>query len=245
MSLNNMSLGTLVGKQYLFKWKAFAGVFNSMIALQLLAIVFTWGGTGQHGTSMGNVSISMNFYSTDGAIGLTLVWAFFSSILITTKSYRNDDYLFITNRLSSNLANMAFLLAASVVAGLTAICSQYLIQMIQYVRGNTLLTEALPLTLGEWVSGAVATILYVLFIAAIGYLIGCVVQLHRTLVVIIPVALIGFLFIYDFDEPGFISLFEFYFQENNFWLFSVKILATVLLLFAASILVSNRQEVRK
>ncbi len=240
-----MSLGRLVGEQYLFKWKAFAGVFNSMVALQLLAIVFTWGGTGMHGTSMGNVSLWMNYYSTDGVIGLTLVWVFFTSILITTKSYRNDDYLFITNRLSSNLANMAFLLSASTVAGLTAVFSQYLIQMIQYLRGNTFLTEALPLTTGEWLSGTAATILYVLFIGTIGYFIGNVVQLHRMLIIIVPVGLLGFLFIYDFNEPGFVSLYEFYFRETAFGLFAVKIIGTVFLLFLANILVSNRQEVRK
>lgn len=245
MSLNSMSLGTLVGKQYLFKWKAYAGVFNSMVALQLLAIVFSAGGIGQTGTSTGSVTIDLYYYSVDNVVGFTMVWAFFKSILITTKSYRNDDYLFVTNRLSSNLANILFVFSASVVAGITAILSGYVIQMIQYVQGNTFLTEANSLTLGEWFTGAFATILYILFIGALGYLIGSVVQLHRTLVIIIPVALLGFLFVYDFNEPGMISMFKFYFKENIFWLFAMKILGTVLLLFAASMLVSNRLEVRK
>lgn len=245
MSLNNPSLSKLVGKQWLFKWKGFAGVFNSMVALQLLAIVFTWGGTGQSGTSMGNVSLSMSFYSTDTVVALTMGWAFFSAILITTKAYRNDDFLFVTNRLSSNLANMLFLVSASVVAGLTAIISQYAIQMIQYVQGHTFISSTAPLALGEWLTGASATILYVLFFGAIGYLIGCITQMHRTLVVIVPVVLIGLLFIFSSFVPDVFSFFRFYFQEHTFWLFTIKMVGTILFLFVASILVSNRQEVQK
>lgn len=40
MSLNKMSLGVIVKKQFQYKLKAYASVFSSLVVLQIIAILF-------------------------------------------------------------------------------------------------------------------------------------------------------------------------------------------------------------
>lgn len=55
-----------------------------------------------------------------------------TGILITTKAVRYDDFTFVSNRLSSNLANILFLLTASAIGGAAAVTAGFLLKIIAF-----------------------------------------------------------------------------------------------------------------
>ena len=113
MSLTNQLIWQkTVKKQYFFKLKANIDAFSSLVWIQLLAHLFSLGGVASMGMGGTNLSVDVKYYSADLVIGFTMLWAFVTAITITTKPYRNHDFTFVTNRLSSSLSNILFLLTA-------------------------------------------------------------------------------------------------------------------------------------
>src|SRR5690606_14116494 len=120
---------SVVKKQYVFKLKAYLGVFTSLLAVQLLAILFSGSGVSSSGSGMNDMHIRVHFYSADMVLVFTFIWAFIISMLLTTKVNRYPDFTFVSYRLSSNLANIYFLVTASIIAGTSAMLSSYLVKM--------------------------------------------------------------------------------------------------------------------
>jgi hypothetical protein len=245
MSLSRISLQEVVKKQYSYKLRAYVQVFMSLVFIQVLAILFSFNGVGMMGTSSNTFEIDVHFYSADIVVVFTLLWAFISSILITTQAYRNDDFAFITNRLSSNLSNMLFLLTISLVGGLTALLSSHVMRILMFIFGQSEYLYT-PTEVSEWIIGFIATVLYVLLFAAIGYFVGTLVQLHKIFAILLPVLFIGILILVagTMNEAIFRNVFEFIFEESSLALFIVKIGVLAALLFSGSALLSNRMEVR-
>ena len=103
-----------------------------------------------------------------------------------------------------------------------------------------------PTEVSEWIIGLMATVLYVLLFAAIGYFVGTLVQLHKIFAVLLPVIFFGILILGagTMNEAIFRNVFEFIFEESSLALFMVKIGVLAALLFSGSALLSNRMEVR-
>ncbi|KGM44906.1 hypothetical protein [Neobacillus niacini] len=245
MSLSRISLQEVVKKQYSYKFRSYIQVFLSLVFIQMLGILFSFNGVGMAGTSSSTFEIDIHFYSSDIVVIFTMLWAFITSILITTQAYRNDDFAFITNRLSSNLSNMLFLLTISMVGGLTALLSSHVIRILMYVLGRS---EYLYTTtdVSEWIIGFIATVLYILICSAVGYFFGTLVQLHKVFAVLLPVAFFGILIVGagTMNETIIQEGFEFIFKETSLAIFIVKIGVLAALLFTGSALMSNRMEVR-
>ncbi|GHH99606.1 hypothetical protein AM1BK_31490 [Neobacillus kokaensis] len=248
MSLTKVSLSEIVRQQYVYKLKAFIQVFMSLVFVQIIAILFSQGGSGMMGSGGGLIDLEVHYYSADVVVAFTMLWGFITAILITTKAYRNDDFIFVTNRISSNLSNMLFLLTASVIGGITSMMSTYLVKIIiALFKGDHFINSsaASAPSVGLFF-GICATILYIFLFCSLGYLVGTVVQLSRVFAFALPVVFVGGLF---FDgmrgQAGIIeSLFTFFFMENSFVLFIFKILFTVCLSFSAAFILSNRMEVK-
>ncbi len=248
MSLTKVSLIDIVKKQYVYKLKAYSQVFISLIFIQILAVFFSLNGVGSMGTSSGSIQIYVKYFSADFVVGFTMLWGFITAIVITTKAYRNDDFIFVTNRVSSNLSNTVFLLIASVIGGITAMLSTYLINVIVYyfisdfaLKSTTLWD--MPI---EFLNGIFSTILYVFLFCALGYLVGTLVQINKVFAVLLPAAFFGGL-IFDglSGKTGVITkVFEFYFTEPSLALFIVKIIMSAGLLFIGAFALSNKREVR-
>lgn len=248
MSLTKVSLGSVVKKQYLFKLKAYSGVFTTLVVLQLIGIFFSsLGGSGSSSTSNDRMSISFEFYSADIMVAFTILWGFIIAIRLTTKVFKDDDFTFVTNRVTHNISNALFLLTASIVAGITAILSGYLVKLIAVyiIKIDKVMdiTSAVPFK--EVLIGILATALYVLLFSALGYLIGEIIQLHRYLVVIVPVCIIGSFFIGFEDSRWITPLSGYFFLETSILLFLLKVIITSALLFCAAAFVSNRVEVKQ
>lgn len=248
MSLSNPSAVTIVKKQFQYKTVAYLDHFFSLVIMQLLALFFSYGGVGSTGVGSNNFYYQVNYYSADGVIVFSMIWGLITGIYITTKSFRYDDFSFVTNRLASNISNSLFLLFASIFAGASAMLTAFLQRVVYYFFGNG--TVMFNYELMEYnrqaLMGIGASILHVLLFCALGYLIGSFVQVHKILAFIIP-ALFFFL-LKTLENENFNmmqKLFRFYYQEASFILFTVKVILTVLCFFILSAVVTNRLEVKR
>ncbi|TQS71018.1 hypothetical protein DX933_16790 [Ornithinibacillus gellani] len=248
MSFVNVSLKETVWNQYCFKLKSFYGMFRSIIILQVIAIGFTsLAGVASTGSGSMTISFNVQYYSADAVIAFTMIGLFINGIQMTTKPFREDDFVFVTNRLSQNLSNMAFLLTVSVATGITALLSRNVIEMIRYFLPEHSYMQDMdgPNTWYMVVGGGIATILYIAACSALGYLVGSLVQLYKGLVIIIPAVVIGYSVILGTQE-GYImgKIWAFYFSEHHLGLFAVKLICTIAICYGAAILLLNQKEVR-
>lgn len=245
MSLTTTSLGETVKKQYLFKLKANIDSLSSLIGIQLLAIVFSIGGVGSSGMGGMDYSINIKHYSVDLVLAFTMIWSFVTAITITTKPYRNQDFSFVSNRLSSSLANMLFILTVSVLAGFTALLSGNLLQIVlMFFAGQQFyyINDPSSLFLGLFV-----VLIYLLLVSSLGYFVGSLVQVNKIFIIIIPAVFIGLLFlgISIWGQPVLVSVFQFYLMESVLSLFLVKAVATMVIFFTLAIRILNTLEVRR
>jgi hypothetical protein len=247
MSLTKVSLSSVVRLQYRYKLKAYTGVFMGLILVQVIGILLSI--VGSMGSSFSNnvYTVEVSVFSPSLVIILTMIWAFLNAILMTTKAYREDDFTFVSNRLSYNLSNMAFLLTACVIGALTALLSSGIIQLLSYLTRDidVFLTVTHDVTTSDYVAGAVVTLLYILLAATVGYLIGMMTQFNKRLIILLPVILVGLNYIAQRNgNTGFVTIIEFYFMEYSFSIFLLKAMVTLLIGSGLAILLSNRLEVR-
>ncbi|MFD1708881.1 hypothetical protein ACFSCZ_19640 [Siminovitchia sediminis] len=249
MSFIDMSLSDIVKRQYEFKLRAFLGVFTSMVGIQLISILFSLSGVYSVGTGTSTgVSITVSYFSADMIIIFTIIWIFITSVLITTKAFRYDDFTFVANRLSSNMANILFLLTASLIGGASAVLSGFLLKVITfffgdivYGTGNSLMEAP-----AEFFMGMTAVILYMILFASLGYLAGIIVQLHSVFIFLLPAVAIGLGIFFGIRNEGEMGkrLFDFIFSEPSLVTFVIKILVLSAISFTAAVFLSNRMEVR-
>lgn len=246
MSLTTANVNEVVKKQYVFKLKANIDAFSSLVGIQALGILFSIGGLGTYGMSSNHFTITTKSLSADLVIVFTILWAFMTAITLTTRPYRNQDFTFVTNRLSSSLSNVLFLVSASILGGITAVMSSFLIQVGGYFLFGQSLYSA-GIVAGELIVEIFATILYILCASSIGYLFGALAQVSKIFIFLIPVLLVGILFV-DFTinpDPFITNIYQFFFKESSFVLFLIKAFMTTGILFCASISLLNRMEVRR
>lgn len=248
MYLTKVSLWDVVKKQFRFKLKSFRGVFTSLMILQVMAILFSLGGEGGGGGSSDTFSYDVKDYSGNIIIAFMMIWAFISAIVVTTRAYRFDDYAFVSNRVSSHIANILFLGLASVIGGITfMLASQSLKLAVFFLKDREFLVSQ-PLTLLQMAEGLAATILYLFLFTAIGYLVGMLVQRSKIFMIIIPGLFFGSLFLNVFlgSESTFvIDIGQIFASETNFLLFTLKVLLASSIAFGISAWISNSMEVRK
>lgn len=248
MSLTETSLWEVVKKQLRFKLKSYRGMYTSMMVLQLLAILFSFGGEGSSGGSSGNLSYDLRYFTGNMILAFTMLWAFISAILITTQAYRFDDYTFVANRISSHLSNILFLGVASLLGGITVLLASQSMKLIVLFLQNREYIASPPLTLPQFVLGMAAMVMYIFLFTMLGYLAGMLVQKSKVFVVILPAVFFGALFIDGMlaEQPTLlVSIGKFFGWETSFSLFTLKILTVSALAFAAAVLMSNRMEVRR
>jgi hypothetical protein len=201
------------------------------------------------GMGSDDLDIQIHHYSADFVVAFTLIWAFITSIQITTKVHRDDDFMFVANRKSSNLSNTLFLLTASFICGMTAMLSTYLLKTMMYYFNSQhyISTSNIVTAPTDFFLGVLSTSLYVFLFCALGYFVGTIAQVHKIFVVAIPVVLIGTLILSERSGDSTIvkSIFSFLFSESSFILFLTKILCLVIILFSSAFVIENRMEVKQ
>ncbi|WP_042144493.1 hypothetical protein [Paucisalibacillus sp. EB02] len=247
MSLTKVSLSNVVLKQYRYKLKAYTGVFMALMVVQVIGILLSIAGGGSGSFSNNVYTLDVTVSSSSLVIVLTMIWAFMNAILMTTKSYREDDFTFVSNRLSYNLSNMVFLLTACIIGAATALLSTGVIRILFYLIHDVdiFLTLTYQVAIGDYFAGALATLLYILLAATAGYLVGMMTQFNKRLIILLPVILVGLNYVVQSNaNPGFVNILKFYFMEYSFTVFLLKAIVTILIGSGLAILLSNRLEVR-
>lgn len=244
-SLTKPSLFNNVKKQYLYKLKGRLGLFLGMIGMQVMALLFSLGGVSSRGMGDQYLYISVNMLSSDLVISFTFLWIFVVAALITIKDYRNIDFTFVANRLSSNLSNVGFLVTAAVIGGVTAMLSGILLRIVIYfTRGYYLLSENFIATPEVVLTGIAVTILYLLLLSALGYFCGVLVRLSKVFIVILAGLYFGAIIFLGRNLPVLVKVYNFFYGESSLALLAVKVLITTALIYACSCVLANRMEVR-
>lgn len=248
MSLTEISLRENVRHQYLYQLKSRPGLFIAMAGMQVLALLFSWGGVGYYGMGTPYLEVSIKYYSSDLVVGFTIIWMAIIANRVTTREYQDFDFSLVSNRLSGNLANAAFLATAALVGGVTAILAGFLLRLVVYFKGGIYLPSEHLVALPEVVfAGMAVTVLYLLLFGALGYFCGILARLSKVFVVLLA----GLFFAavsYAGNSPALVTvlerIYDFYRGEGSLALLAIKVLVTALLLYACSFVLSNRLEVR-
>lgn len=251
MSLSKISSSQLIMRQYQLKLKSHIGFLSSLVTLQLVAILFSLGGIGQGGRGGLDISMTMHYYTPDYVVIFTIMWAFITAYQLVKKESWEQDYIFVTNRFTSHMANMLFLLTTSVISSVLASLAVFPLQIIghfvldfEYILGTGLSPSVL-----EFIVGLSAMILFIFLMSIIGYLVGILVQGNKVFSVLLPAFVIGFLFLtFRMEQAGkfnpLLAMYDFYLQENSFLLYGIKVILTAGLVFAVSMQLSRKLEVR-
>ncbi len=247
MSLTEASLFETVKNQYLYKLKSRLGLFLAMVGVQVMALLFSLGGVMNYGMGSQYVNLSVRLFSSEMVIAFTFLWIFVVAVLITTKDYQNIDFTFVANRLSSNLSNAAFLVTAALIGGITAMLSGFLLRIIVYLKGSSYLLSQNFIAAPEVIfAGMAVTILYLLLFGSLGYFCGALVQLSKVFIVLLAGIYFGLIILAGrgYQLPVLIKVFYFFRGESSLALLAVKVIIAAGLLYACSIMLSNRLEVR-
>mgnify|MGYP003447981547 FL=1 len=242
MSFVQMTKSEVVKKQYFYKLKAYKGSYSSLMIIQTLGLAFSALATSSmSGSFSGNFSYDFVIYSANMVFAFTLLWAFITGMTITSKNYRYDDFSFVSNRKTSNLSNTLFLLSISVLAGITSVLMGVTFRLLAplVLSGEILATSY---TITDLTVGMTATVFYCVFLSALGYLVGTMVQLNKVFQNVLPLILIGLLI----GLPEVLgSLVQFYLMETSLSIFVIKASVPALICFLLAGVMSDRMEVRK
>ncbi|WP_404462386.1 hypothetical protein [Sutcliffiella horikoshii] len=250
MSLNKVTLEQVVSNQFIYKLGAYSGVFISLIILQLIAVLFSLNGVGMSGGGSEQISYSLHYYSGNLVFIFTMLWVFIVSIIITSKVYRNEDFSFVSNRLSSDLSNIFFVIFVSVIGTVTALLSTFLIKVILLFLPKFDMFYYTPtsMNMSSFVFfGVVIAFCYILISAAAGYFVGTLVRLSSLFKIMVPVVFIGYLIFGGMisEVSGLATVVQFFYFETSLITFVLKAILTVIVLFASSGAIFNRMEVRQ
>jgi hypothetical protein len=249
MFLQEADVLSVTKRQYFFKLQANFGVFTSLILTQVFALAFSFMGSGSMGTGTELVSLTVNYYTGNVIIIFTMIWAFINGVTISSNNAKNGDFAFVTNRLTSNLSNIAFLLTVTILGGFTAMLASSLLKVILYYFFNTegLIgnTNIVPPVLQ--LIGVFTSILYVSLSGALGYLVGVLVQKSKVYSFILPIFFVGMLFMEARmqGEGPFWQLLMYFGTETSLFLLLIKVFVFMCILFLTAVFISNRIEVRK
>ncbi|GGM25269.1 hypothetical protein GCM10011351_08760 [Paraliobacillus quinghaiensis] len=249
MSLANLKKSEILQILFLFKLKSYSALFTSLILVQILAMLFSLSGpisSGSFGFS-GPIHVNIGYYTGDIIVGFTLVWGFVAGLLLTTKKYYMVDFLFVTTRKMSQVANLLFLVAISIIGTLTAQLAGGFIQSVNVFFNDVKLVTN-PLIISELLLSIGSLFFYLLFMTIIGYFIGMCVQLHKVFIIVLPAIFVGTIVqaVRLGDGYNFITKsYYFIIQESIFVLFSLKIFVLITILFVTAFLIGKRMEVQQ
>lgn len=244
MSLTKTSLAEIVIKQYFHKLRANIDAFSALVGIQVLAVLFSFLGVSSSGMSGNGMWITVKYYSADGVIIFTLFWAFVTAITVNTKQNRSQDFTFVTSRFSSGLSNILFLATAGLLGSVTAILAGNLIKAVLFLITNQSV-YSFRSGAEEITTGIAAMFFYLLLVSSIGYFFSSLTAISKVFILMIPVLIVGMIMLGEtMNNQFFLNTLEFYVEERNIYLFSVKAVITACAFYTAGIAILQRMEVR-
>lgn len=245
MSLTEVSLINNVKKQIRYKIKSYTGIFHALVILQLLGLFLSTIGEGSMSEPGTYFSISVEYFTSGVVVGMTAVWLFINTLLITTKAYREDDFTFITSRLSRLWANIGFVFLLSVIGAVSAHLAINALKVYLIIQNDELIMSN-SLSSVSLITGLLGLLGYFILVSASAYTIGSIIQRSKVIAILVSVSLIilGNIMIRFQGEELIAQGLYFFTREPNLALFWIKIIFTSSLLFLVSWMMSKNQEVQ-
>ena len=132
MYLAEVNTWDVVRKQYRYKLKSYMGVFTSLIVIQILAILFSFNGTGMSsGGGLQSFTYSVNYYSGSMIPIFTMIWGLSFPLLSLLKHIVMTIIRLLPTGEPATLLTFYFLLSASIFAGVTVLLCTHFIQVFQ------------------------------------------------------------------------------------------------------------------
>jgi len=244
VSLNEVSLIDVVRKQVHFKWKSYTGIFQSLLILQILGLFISTLGEGSMSEPGYGRSISVQYYSSSILVGMTAMWLFINSMLLTTSAYREDDFTFVSTRWSRLLANFTFIISLALLGTVTSFLSMNVLKVYLFIKNDELILTN-SLTFFETISSLVVLLSYLILICAAAYTIGSIIQRNKWVGFGLSMLLIvlGAISV-DYEGTPINFLIYFIMFDSSLMLLLFKLSLANGFLFFISWMVSDNQEVR-
>jgi hypothetical protein len=225
-------------------------IYYGLMGMQLIAILFSLlAGVSSVSSGNNDIYFSVQRISSDLVIFITIIWAFIFATTYASKTYRNVDFAFISNRISSNLSNIGFLITVGIVGGVTTSLTSTLLRVVIYFLNGSknILHENFFISPKDLVVNFIATAMYIILFSSIGYLFGVITQFNKLFVLLLPTFIIGSVFAENTKGSQIEILSKiigFFANETSLLMFIIKIIIVVTILFGVGILISNQTEVR-
>lgn len=247
MYLSEPKLVDIVKRQFRFKLNAHAAAFTTFVILQIGAFFLAFSGS-KHTWQDSVADVTLINLSNDVNVGLSFIWAFILGIMLTTALRRNEAFSFVTTRLSNQLANLLFMLTASIFAGLITVLTGPVLKLLGILRHGEMIiyTPGLFEAPLDMIMRFITAASYILLFFLIGYTISSLVQLNKIFIGFFIALYIAFSFVgTSWDGTQYVvATINFFSNEHFLPLFLLKVFVTVLGLFAISAFITNRLEVR-
>lgn len=243
MSLANSSMYSIIKKQYLFKLKSYSWFFFIMICAQIIGIladVFNIGGS----MSFSYSTYTINIYkiSTLQVFIFTVICIIGVIINLGFKEWKSIDFSFVSNSITSDISNIAFLITYGLFGSVTYSLSAAFVRIIRYLSMSSadIFEQGFFISSADILYSIVSSFFYILLFCSICYLLSVLVQKSKMFILVIFLCIAS---IPRFDiTRGWIT---FYSQEHSLLMFIIKVLLSSILFFTASVLLSETMEVRR
>ncbi|MGP7816435.1 hypothetical protein [Niallia sp. 01092] len=245
MYLNESSMFSVVKKQFFYKFRCNTSSFFQLIAIQLLALFFSFTNISSWATGNNLLSVEAKVYSNAFIITLTILWALFTCISYGGRKFRNYDFTLVSNRLASYFSTLLFIFFQSIIASVSALCTGLLFHVLIFFTKNSdfLLWDNFYISFSELLLSMFILFLYVFLASSIGFFMGSLVQLSKAFVVILPALVIG-LFILEGSNVNTASFVEYFIHEHSLIIFTVKTIAASGIIWCFVLLILSRLEVK-
>lgn len=246
MSLIEVRLIDVVKKQVQFKLKSYLGIFHSLIILQIFGLFLSTLGVSNMTEPGYGRSISVDYFNNGVLIGITAVWLFINTLLLTTKAYREDDFTFVSTRKSRLLADVCFIVLLALLGTVTSLLATNVLKvLLSFSHVDLIVTNSLSFF--TIMTTLLMVLSYFILVGAIAYTIGSIIQRNKLVAIVLSMMfiIIGMIsIIIGGEEKQIDLLISFFTKEPVFIFLLIKIFLANGLLFFISWKVANNQEVR-
>ncbi|MGP4072648.1 hypothetical protein ACTWQB_08855 [Piscibacillus sp. B03] len=242
MSLNHPSLWDVVKNQTVYKWLSYKSVFQGLIAVQVIAMVFSLMGVGSGSRGMGHIDLSIQFVSGDFVFFFTCLWAFFIAVTLDRDDNRLADQIFVTSLFSRQIANILFIVVANLIGAISILLASFAVKISHiWIYGLDSFVIFGEYTLSIMVVNLIITFFYLMLISSVGYLIGSIIRQGR-LIKLVVIVLIGAMITIQNERLA--PIITFFGEESNLFLFVLKVLLTSIACFGLAAVATRRLEVQ-
>ncbi|MEG0385060.1 MAG: hypothetical protein RR642_09935 [Solibacillus sp.] len=125
-SLNNVSLTQNIWQQLLWKCRTFSSTFTTVLIVQIIFSVLSFGSSGSRGGSFGAIQYNESVYSLDFLVIISIFSAIMLGWLLATQSIRNDNFSVVTTNFTETVSTLLFLVVLSAFTVFSALSSLYI-----------------------------------------------------------------------------------------------------------------------